>query len=327
MVDIAVTGPYFYTTGLANPKLGDDPGRYQLRVLSGVSFAAMGLRPADFFLDARAAPLVAVALVAGAAWYAWSVRRLAGRGRQWPVARTASFAGAWLLVAVSAFSGLYAFDPTNFSAFATQYILAGLLAPILLALSAPLSLAVQSSSGAAPAGWLDSRPFRALSHPLAMWIPLGVTVFALFFIRGLLRASLGGGVVQQVVLLWVLAVGWLFFVPVADLEPVPYRLGPWGRILYVLLSIPLFTIMGMGVESQLGRISPTMSTGSLHLGGAVVWVAANGVAICAALAVFVQWLRADERHAAEQDVLNEAAAARQLALWRASRAAAARASR
>ena len=327
MVEIAVTGPYFYTTPLSNPKLSRGLPRSELKGLSAVSFEAMGLRPADFFVRAHFAPLLAVVLLLAAGWYAWSVRRATQRGRDWPVERTACFAGAWLLVAVTAFSGLYAFDRTNFSAFAAQYIIAGLVAPALLALSAPLSLIVQSSARPGPARWLDSRPLRVLTHPIVTWVALGATVFVLFFTEGLLRRSLDGGIVQQLVLLWVLLVGWLFFLPVVDVEPLPTRLGPWARIGYVLLTIPVYTIMGMGVESQLRPVSPGLSMDSLHLGGAVVWVGANGVAICALLLVFVQWLRSDETRAKHHDEVNEAAAARQLALWRASREAAARASR
>ena len=289
----------------------------------------MGLGPADFFVRAHFSPIPVAVLVGAAAWYAWSVRRLGRRGRTWPGPRSAAFAGACLLFAVSALSGVYAFDPTNFSAFASQYILAGLLAPALLALSAPITLAVQSSSATPPppAGWIRSRPVKALTHPLVTWVLFAATVFVLYFTRGLLRQALGGGAIQQLVLLWVLAAGWLFFLPLVDVDPIPIRLGPWARVAYALLTIPVFTIMGMGVESQLAPITTTMSTDSLHLGGAVVWVAANGVAICVALAVFVQWLRADERRAAQHDVANEDAAARQLALWRASREAAARAAR
>ena len=327
VVEIAVTGPYFYTTGPSNPKLGAASERPQRGGVSAVSFVAMGLGPADFFSKAHVAPLVAVVLVAAAAWYLWSVRRLAARGRAWSASRTACFAGAWLLVAVAAFSGLHAFDSTNFSSFGSQYVMAGLVAPALLALSTPLSLAAQSSSRPGPARWLESRPMRVVTHPLVTWIPLGATVFVVFFTKGLLRPSLAGGLVQQAVLLWVLAVGWLFFLPVVDVEPIPYRLGPWGRILYLLLTIPVFTIVGMGVESQSHSVTATLSVRSLQLGGAVVWVAANGVAICGALAVFVQWLRADETRAKHHDTVSEAAAARQLAIWRASRDAAARASR
>jgi cytochrome c oxidase assembly factor CtaG len=56
-----------------------------------------------------------------------------------------------------------------------------------------------------------------------------------------------------------------------------------------------------------------------------MWVAGETAALGGVVSVFAQWLRADERRAKAHDRANEAAAARQLALWRASRQAAARA--
>lgn len=285
----------------------------------------MGLQPLDFFVKARFEPAAAAVLVAAGAWYGWSLVRLRRRGRSWPAGRTAAFALAWMLVAVSEFSGLTAFAATNFSAFASQYIMVGLVGPALLALSAPLSLAVQSSGAPDRGRWLETLPSRLLTNPFITWIAFSASVFTVFFATGVLRAGVGGGFARQGVYLWLLAVGWLFFLPVADADPLPRRIGYWPRILYLLLSFPVFAIMGMGLESQTGRPVPGISPASLHLGGAVIWVAGEGLALCGALWVFAQWLRADERRARTQDRANEAAAARQLELWRASRQAAARA--
>src|SRR5579859_7163428 len=101
----------------------------------------MGLTPTDFFVKAHPGPIGLAVLVLGAAWYSWSVRRLRRAGKPWPAHRTACFLAAWLATAAAACSGLSAFAPSNFSAFATQYVLAGIVAPALLAFSAPVSLA------------------------------------------------------------------------------------------------------------------------------------------------------------------------------------------
>ncbi|HET6963133.1 MAG TPA: cytochrome c oxidase assembly protein [Acidimicrobiales bacterium] len=284
----------------------------------------MGLQPLDFFGKARFEPAALAVLVAAGCWYGWSVLRLRGRGRLWPVGRMVSFALAWVLVALSIFSGLTAFAATNFSAFAVQYILVGLAAPALLALSAPITLAVQSSGALERGRWLERRPARLLGSPFTTWVLFSATLFTVFF-TGVLGAADGGGITQQAVFLWMLVVGWMFFAPVADVDPLPFRIGPWPRILYLLLSFPVFAIMGMGLESETGRPLPGVSPASLHLGAAVIWVAGEGLALCGALWVFAQWLRADERRVKSQEQANEVAAARQLALWQASRQAAARA--
>lgn len=312
VVEMAVTGAYFYTTPAGNPKP------------AGSILGAMGLTPLDFFTRARFEPVAAAILLLAAVWYAWSIRRLHARGRRWPARRSTAFAGAWLLSAVCVFSGLSAFGTENFSAYGALYIIVGLVAPALLALSAPVTLARQARPDASGRRWVETGAARVLAGPPATWIVFTASVFAVFF-TGVLRDSLTGGAAQQAVFLWWIVVGWLFYWPVVDVDPVPYRLSYWPRILYFLLSFPVFAILGMGLESRTGRIGPNLSVGSLHLGAAVIWVAGETIALAGVFGVFAQWLRADERKVKSLELANEEAAARQLAIWRASREAAARA--
>ncbi|MDA8046334.1 MAG: cytochrome c oxidase assembly protein [Actinomycetota bacterium] len=284
----------------------------------------MGLTPLDFFTKARFEPIDAGLLLVGAAWYIWSLRRLAQKDRRWPAWRTACFAGAWLLFAVVAFSGLSAFDRRNFTAYGSIYIALGLVAPALLALSSPVTLALLSGRDGAGASWLEGRTARILGGPVTVWVLFSATVFLVFF-AGVVGATVGGGPGPQLLHLWLLAAGWLYFWPVADVDPSPRRIGYLARILYLLVTFPVFAIMGMGLESQTARVAPGISPASLHLGGAVVWVAGETVALAGVLWVFALWLRADERRVRAQERSNEQVAARQLAVWRASREAAAEA--
>lgn len=275
------------------------------------------LAPADFFLKARAAPIDTAALVIFAGWYGWALKRRRAEGRPWPALRTACLAAAAVLFLIGTDSGLSAFTPNNFSAFAAQYALVGLIAPALIAFSAPLTLA---------GGWdgLHTRPARWLAGPVTTWVAFDAAVIILGF-SGLLPDVLGGTWGAQAILLGLTAVGTVFYWPVVDVDPVPRRLGFWPRILYLMLTFPVFAILGMGLESQTTRVKSTMTVGSLHLGAAVIWVAGESVGLLGALWVFSQWLRHDERRAKSHDLANQEAAARQLALWRAARDAAARA--
>ncbi len=284
----------------------------------------MGLTPLDFFTRAHFEPVDAVALALFAAWYAWSVRRLHLRGRTWPAWRTGCFAAAWVLLAVAAFSGLTAFGTENFSAYGSLYIAVGLVAPALIAFSAPVTLALLGRSDQRAARWLEGRPARLLAGPVATWTVFCVSVFVVFF-AGVVRPTVGGGAAAQAWYLWLVVVGWFFYWPVVDVDPAPRRISYLARILYLLLIFPVFAIMGMGLESQTTRIAPNVSSGSLHLGAAVIWVAGETVALVGVIWVFTQWLRADEKRAEAQERENEPAAARQLAVWRASRDAATRA--
>jgi cytochrome c oxidase assembly factor CtaG len=278
--------------------------------------------PADFFVEARFEPVALGVLAVAAAWYFLSVRRLSSTGRPWPRARSASFVAAWLLVAVSVFSGLSKFAPTNFTAYGAMFIMVGLAAPALLALSAPLRLMLLVHPERA--ALLDRLPARLVSFPMVTWILFAGSMFVLFF-TGLFNDTLTSSTDQQLVFAGLLVVGYLHYWPVVDADPIPRRLAYWPRVLYLLLIFPVYAIVGMTLESQATRIAPGTSLGSLHLGAAIIWVAGETIALTGAIWVFAQWLRNDQRRAQAHDASNREAAERQLALWRASRDAAARA--
>lgn len=288
---------------------------------------AVDITPLDFWSKASIEPLPAVLIAVSLAWYLWSVQRLRARGRHWPVARTASFCFAQLLLAVAVLSGLASYDDTNFTIHTIQHILIGMLAPIFLALSAPVTLALQASSRPVQTALLKvlhSRPARVISNPLVTWPLYGCSLFALYF-TGLYADSLTNPTLHQFIHLHLLVVGCLFFWPAVAIDPLPNRLGSGLRILYLILALPFHTILGMALESQTTPIAPGISLPDLHAGGGLMWIAGEAIGLLGVLAVFIQWLRADERAARRSDRVGEAAAARQLAHWRATRDAAARA--
>ncbi len=96
-------------------------------------------------------------------------------------------------------------------------------------------------------------------------------------------------------------------------------------MLYLILALPFYTILGMSLESQSKGIAPGMSVTEVHTGGGLLWSAGEAMGLLGAIMFFVLWLRADERAAKRSDEYTEEAAARQLAHWRATRDAAARA--
>ncbi len=234
----------------------------------------------------------------------------------------------------AATSGLLAFAETNFSALASWYASLGVVGPGLVVLGAPLrlgelaSLASPSEPGGSrgdPVGGFLSKPVvRGLTFPLVTWMTFAASGMVFFF-TGLVGDTVSNTWVAQASGIVLILIGLAFWWVVVAADRAPWKLGYWQRIFYLLAVFPLFGVLGMTLQSETSRIAPYVSQGSLHLGAAVLWVAGETVALYATIAVFVQWLRDDERNAVAHDRASEAAAARQLALWRASRDAAARA--
>src|SRR4051812_27890680 len=92
--------------------------------------------------DAAAALAVATAAVL----YGRGVHRLRARGRRWATGRTAAFASGLAVVLLATQSGLGRYDTAGFAVHMGQHLLLGMVAPLLLALGAPVTLALQSSS-------------------------------------------------------------------------------------------------------------------------------------------------------------------------------------
>ena len=284
------------------------------------------MRPVEVLSQARFEPIPTALICLTLAWYLWSVRRLAARGRSWPVARTAAFVVAELLLAVGLLSGLAAHDE-NFGVHTIQHILIGMVAPVFFALSAPITLALQASSRPVQTAIikvLHSPVGRLLSNPIFTWAFYGASIFGLYF-TSLYSITLRNSAVHDLVHAHLIVAGCLFWWPAVAIDPLPRRMSYGVRIGYLLLALPFHTILGMALESQVTPITPTTPLSELHMGGGLMWIAGEALGLIGTLAVLVQWLRADERAAKRIDRATEDIAAQQLAYWRATREAAAKA--
>ena len=284
------------------------------------------MKPVEVLTQATFEPIPTALICLTVAWYAWSVRRLALRGRAWPVSRTASFVLAEILLAVGLLSGISAHDE-NFGVHTIQHILIGMLAPVFFALSAPITLALQSSPRPVQTAIikvLHSPVGRLASNPVFTWAFYGVSIFGLYF-TSLYAITLRNDTVHNLVHLHLILAGCLFWWPAVAIDPLPRRITYGARIGYLMLALPFHTILGMALDSQTTRITPTTPLSDLHMGGGLMWVAGEALGLFGTLAVLVQWLRADERAAKRTDRATEELAAKQLAYWRATREAAARA--
>jgi len=284
------------------------------------------MTPLEVVTQATFSPIPTAIIAVTLAGYLWSVRRLARTGRPWPRARTVSFCVAELLLAAGLVSGIDAHQKL-FAVHAVQQVLISMLAPIFLGLSGLITLTLEAGGRRVQAEILrvlHSPVARRLSHPAFTWSFYGASIFVLYF-TNLYAHTLHNQAVRDLVDVELIVAGCLFWWPAIAIDPLPYRLSPAPRIFYVLLAMPLHTILGMALESQSTPIARGISLSDLHTGGGILWVAGEATALLGSLALFVQWLRADERAAKRTDRIGEAAAATQLAHWRATRDAAAQA--
>lgn len=254
----------------------------------------------------------ALVLLIVAAAYVVGVYRLSARGHHWPVVRTLFFFAGLGTIAVATLSGLAAYDDVLFSAHMVQHMLLIMLAPIFLALGAPLTLALRTF----PVPWrralvavLHSRVARVVAFPLVGFAFFSLSSYALYF-TGWYEATLRSDLLHDLVHVHFLAVGCLFFWPLIGLDPVPGRIAYPFRALLMFLSLPFHAILGLTIM-QTRRViagdfyrhaAPHVDhLADQYLGGALLWASGDLVALLMLGVLVVQWIRASEREAARED--------------------------
>jgi putative membrane protein len=253
-------------------------------------------------------------VVVFAASYIVGVRRLHSRGRPWRAARTVAFLAGLAVILIATESGLAAYDRVLFSLHVVQHVLLGMVAPLLLVLGAPVTLALQAGSRPAQQTILrvlHSVPVRVITHPLTAWVLFGGTIVVLYF-TGLYELSLRNEWVHAAVHAHFVVVGSLFLAHVVGLDPIPGALGYGARLLYVMVLLPFHTFVGVALLTSntviaadwYERVERSWGASPLsdqRTGAGLLWISGELFGVLAIGIVVRQWMRAEERAAARHD--------------------------
>jgi putative membrane protein len=253
-------------------------------------------------------------VVFAAAAYVVGVRRLRARGRSWPASRTAAFLSGLVVILVATASGIAAYDRVLFSLHVVQHILLGMVAPLLLVLGAPITLALQSGSRGTQRAILRvlrSAPARVLTHPLTAWLLFGTSVVTLYF-TPLYELSLRNEWFHVATHAYFVGAGCLFLAHVVGLDPIPHALGYGARLLYVLVLLPFHTFVGValltmntviasGWYDQVERRWGASPIADQRTGAGLLWISGELFGLLCIGIVVHQWMNAEERAAARHD--------------------------
>jgi putative membrane protein len=257
-------------------------------------------------------PIALVAVMAGL--YLAGVYRLAARGDAWSPARTVSWLGGCLIVAYALVGGIARYDDVLFSAHAVQHMLLGTVAPVPLALGAPVTLALRTlpRRPRAVLTWLlHCRLSRILTFPLMGFTLFVVSLYGLYF-TGLYQASMEHTWLHLLVHVHFLAIGCLFYWPVIGVDPIPGRLPYWGRLILLFVTFPvhalwalaMFTTTQVFAQGWYEQVNRPWGSGLLtdqHTGAGIMWAFGEMVGVVVFFILFVQWSRADAREAVRVD--------------------------
>jgi putative copper resistance protein D len=281
---------------------------------------------ASIALDWYPSVLFCTAAIALVGAYVAGVVRLRRRGDAWPWYRTALWVAGWAVIVVTTSSGLGKYGMVLFSAHMVQHMAINMLAPILLVLAAPVTLALRAlrpDRAGGPREWLlaavHSRWSRLVSKPLvALFIYL--TSLYLMYFTGMFEWAMRSHFGHLFMTAHFLAAGSLFFWVIIGPDPKPRPLGYPAKVLLYFVSIVFHAIFGLTLMMGTALIAEDWYTqlaipwvGDLladqRAGGGIAWAFGEIPSLIIIGVLIAQWTRSDEREGRRLDRMAERASA------------------
>ena len=276
---------------------------------------------ARLMFDWRFDLIFGTAAIIAAVWYVIGVRRLRRRGDSWPVGRTV----AWLLgcatLLIGTSSGLGRYSPAVFSVHMGAHMALSMLAPVLLVLGGPMTLALRALKPAGPDGapgpreWLlaalHSKYSRFITHPLVASF-LFVGGFYALYLGGIFGATLDSHGAHLLMNVHFILSGYLFYWVVIGIDPAPRQIQPVTKLAMVFGSLPFHAFFGIALMSTMevigGWYYRSLGLGwnddlfnDQKVGGGIAWATGEIPLVLVMLALLVQWSRSDEKTAKRID--------------------------
>ena len=263
--------------------------------------------------------LVVVGL--GAALYLRGLLRLRHRGDRWPVGRTVAWFAGLATVGYVTIGGLGVYSHVAFSAHMTAHMALSMLAPILLVVGAPITLALRAlpgpdvPGGTGPrqmlAALLRSRFVAFWAHPLVASLLFVVSLYGVYF-SGLFGALMMNHLGHALMEVHFLLTGYLFFEVLIGDAPIPRRLPHLARLGLLIVVMPFhafFSIAMMNTEPPVGgefyalldRPWAADLSADQYLGGSIAWGLGEVPIVMVVIIVLFQWFRQDRTRAARSD--------------------------
>jgi putative membrane protein len=210
--------------------------------------------------------------------------------RHWPVYRTLLWVAGLGCVAVTLVGPLAERSHSEFPAHMLAHLLVGMLAPVLLVLSAPVTLALRTLD-VVPARrlsrMLGSGPVTFLTHPIpAAAINVG-SLWALYT-TPLSAAMMQNPLLHYGLLAHFLLAGYLFTASIIGVDPTPHRAGFRLRLAVLLLAIAAHAVLAKHVYAH----PPRGTTASAaEVGGMLMFYGGDLVELLLITVFFAQWYR------------------------------------
>ncbi len=276
---------------------------------------------AAFLLDWSFYPQVVIPLLGAAVAYLWAVRRVnaAHPASPVPVDRPVFFLLGLACLAVALLSGIERYDTELFSDHMVQHLLLVFGAAPAIILAAPITLLLRVAAPEVRNRWvlpaLRSRVVKVLAHPLVAWLLFTFIMWG-SHVSPLFDAALEDPLVHDVEHALYMGAALLFWWPVVGRDPSPWRLPHAARLFYLVLQMPLNSLLGVAIlfsEQVLyphyatsGRTWPPSPLEDQQLAGAIMWGVGDAGFLVAILLVIAAWMRHEEAVTNRREAMEDA---------------------
>ena len=259
-------------------------------------------------------PIPAIAVLAAAVWYLMAVRQLTKRGDKWPVNRTLFFVvGGLGTIFVSTQGPLAVLDSVLLTTHMVQHMLLSMLAPVFLALGAPVTLALRTlrpNLRKLLLRVLDSWYVKVISFPLFAGLIYILNPWLLYF-TSYYENTLENPLLHNFNHLHFVVVGSIWIWSLIGIDPMP-RLGYPIRMFAVFVTLPFHAFLGITLmniqhpiaehfyEGVIRNWGPTILEDQ-QIAGGLLWATGDVVGLILFLTLMIQWSKASDREAARVD--------------------------
>lgn len=172
--------------------------------------------------------------------------------KKWPVYRCVYWVLGVICAAAAVIGPLADRAHTSFSVHMVGHLLLGMLAPLLMVLAAPITLALRSlpvNTARGLAGLLKIRPVRILHEPLVTSV-LNVGGLWILYTSNLYSAMQHNPYLHLFIHIHVFLAGYLFTASIIYIDPVPYRTSFTYRAFVLLIALAAHGILAKVIYSH-----------------------------------------------------------------------------
>jgi cytochrome c oxidase assembly factor CtaG len=222
-----------------------------------------------------------------------------------------------------------------FSVHMAQHMVLSMVAPLLLLLGSPVTLALRSlPRGKGPAGVPRALLLEALHSRVARFLSNGFFTVPLFlaslygvYFTPLFDALMSSSVGHEFMLAHFTVTGLLFFGPIMAQDPWPQTVGHGGRMLELLIPMPLHAFFGVAVMMSSSLFVTTFAhpPAGWHVdtladqstAGSIAWSFGELPTVLVMLVVLFSWMGSEDRRGRRLDRVAERTEDAELAAYNA----------